>query len=114
MILPAALVVGTLAGALNGVLIVSLRLQPFIATLATLAAYRGFTYAISGRQLVQGLTTTPITDRWIAGLESYFDLGGQLGLSRIVAIAVVSALLLHHAGAVRRLPDGGAGHAIRT
>src|SRR5271165_3280431 len=30
-ILPAALVVGTLAGALNGVLIVSLRLQPFIA-----------------------------------------------------------------------------------
>ena len=84
-ILAAALVVGTLAGALNGVLIVSLRLQPFIATLATLAAYRGLVYAISGRQLVQGLTTTPITDRWITGIESYFDIGGALGLSRIVA-----------------------------
>ena len=40
-ILPSAIAAGTLAGGLNGVLIVSLRLQPFIATLATLAAYRG-------------------------------------------------------------------------
>jgi ribose/xylose/arabinose/galactoside ABC-type transport system permease subunit len=86
VILPVAIVVGTLAGALNGVLIVFLRLQPFIATLATLAAYRGFTYAISGRQLVPGLTTTPITDRWIAGLETYFDLGGQLGFSKFVTM----------------------------
>ena len=65
VILPAAIAVGTLAGVLNGVLIVFLNLQPFIATLATLAAYRGFIYAISGRQLVPGLTTTPLTDRWI-------------------------------------------------
>ena len=87
LILPSAIAVGTLAGALNGVLIVFLRLQPFIATLATLAAYRGFIYAISGRQLVPGLTTTPITDRWILGLESYFDIGGQLGLSKFAPIA---------------------------
>ena len=79
VILPAALVAGTLAGVLNGVLIVFAQLQPFIATLATLAAYRGFVYAISGRQLVPGLTTTPITDPWIAGIETYFDLGGDLG-----------------------------------
>ena len=72
LILPSAIAVGTLAGALNGVLIVFLRLQPFIATLATLAAYRGFIYAISGRQLVPGLTTTPITDRWIAGPRELF------------------------------------------
>jgi ribose/xylose/arabinose/galactoside ABC-type transport system permease subunit len=85
VILPAALVAGTLAGVLNGVLIVSLRLQPFIATLATLAAYRGFVYAISGRQLVPGLTTTPITDPWIAGIETYFDLGGDLGLTKFIA-----------------------------
>ncbi|MBV8418534.1 MAG: ABC transporter permease [Hyphomicrobiales bacterium] len=85
VIVPAALVVGAAAGVLNGVLIVFLRLQPFIATLATLAGYRGFVYAISGRQLVQGLTTTPITDPWITGVESYFDLGGQLGLTRFIA-----------------------------
>jgi ribose/xylose/arabinose/galactoside ABC-type transport system permease subunit len=81
VILPLALVVGTLAGMLNGVLVVYLRIQPFIATLATLAAYRGFIYSISGRQLVPGLSTTPITDPWITGIESYFDIGGWLGLS---------------------------------
>ena len=91
------LLVGTLAGALNGVLIVYLRLQPFIATLATLAAYRGLVYAISGRQLVPGLTTTPITDKWITGLETYFDLGGWLGLSKLIEHAVVSAVVLRHA-----------------
>jgi ribose/xylose/arabinose/galactoside ABC-type transport system permease subunit len=80
-ILLLALLAGILAGALNGVLIVYLRLQPFIATLATLAAYRGFTYAISGRQLVPGLTTTPVTDPWITGIETYFDVGSWVGLS---------------------------------
>ena len=83
-ILPLALLAGALAGALNGVLIVHLRLQPFIATLATLAAYRGLTYAISGRQLVPGLTTTPIRDPWLTGIETYFDVGRWLGLSRLV------------------------------
>lgn len=83
LILPIALGVGTLAGAVNGALIVFLRLQPFIATLATLATYRGIVYAISGRQLVEGLTTTPITDKWITGLETYFDIGRMLGISKL-------------------------------
>ena len=86
LILPIALLVGTFAGAINGVLIVALRLQPFIATLATLATYRGVVYAISGRQLVPGLSTTPITDKWITGLENYYDLGGMLGLSKIIGM----------------------------
>jgi ribose/xylose/arabinose/galactoside ABC-type transport system permease subunit len=86
VILPVALAAGTLAGTLNGALIIYLRLQPFIATLATLATYRGVVYAISGRQLVPGLTTTPITDRWITGLENYIDLGGMLGISRLFAM----------------------------
>jgi ribose/xylose/arabinose/galactoside ABC-type transport system permease subunit len=86
IILPVALLVGTLAGAVNGLLIVVLRLQPFIATLATLATYRGVVYAISGRQLVPGLTTTPITDKWITGIENYFDVGGMLGISKFVGM----------------------------
>jgi len=86
VILPVALAVGALAGALNGVLIVFLRLQPFIATLSTLAAYRGLTYSISGRQLVPGLTTTPIRDPWIVGIETYFDIGGWLGVSKFVTM----------------------------
>lgn len=85
-ILPIALAVGAAAGALNGVLIVYLRLQPFIATLATLAAYRGLVYAISGRQLVPGLTTTAIRDPWIVGIEAYYDVGGWLGISGVVPL----------------------------
>lgn len=75
-----ALVAATLAGAVNGLLVVGLRLQPFIATLATLAAYRGLVFAISGRQLVPELSTTAITDPWIIGLETYIDLVGALNL----------------------------------
>lgn len=84
IILPIALVVGVLAGALNGALVVYLRLQPFIATLATLASYRGLVYSISGRQLVPGLSTTPIADPWIRGIENYFDVGGWTGLAGLI------------------------------
>ena len=69
LVIPAALATATLAGAFNGVLIVGLRLQPFVATLATLGAYRGLVFTISGRQRVPGLSTTPIRDPWIIGLE---------------------------------------------
>ncbi len=86
LIIPIALALGILAGAINGLLIVYVRLQPFIATLATLATYRGIVYAISGRQLVPGLSTTPIRDGWITGLENYFDLGGMTGLSKLIAM----------------------------
>ena len=74
------LLAATLAGAVNGLMIVGLRLQPFIATLATLAAYRGLVFAISGRQRRPELATTPLDDPWIVGLDTSFDLGGALGL----------------------------------
>lgn len=85
-ILPLALVVGTLAGVVNGLMMTVLRLSPFVATLASLAAYRGLVYAISGRQLVPELSTRPITDRWITGFETYFDLTGMLGLKGILRL----------------------------
>jgi ribose/xylose/arabinose/galactoside ABC-type transport system permease subunit len=84
LVLLLALASATMAGAINGILIVYLRLQPFIATLATLAGYRGLVFSISGRQLVPELSTTPITDRWITGLESYFDVGSALGISNYI------------------------------
>lgn len=86
LVLPIALLVATLAGMANGLMIVYLRLQPFIATLATLAAYRGLVFSISGRQLVPGLSTTPISDPWITGLETYFDLGASLGLEEVIRL----------------------------
>lgn len=84
VVIPLALLAATAAGALNGALVVLLRLPPFIATLATLAAYRGLVYSISGRQLVPSLSTTPIRDPWITGLESYVDIGTLTGLSSFV------------------------------
>ena len=89
LIIPAALTVATLAGALNGVMIVYLRLQPFIATLATLGAYRGLVFAISGRQLVPELSTTPIRDPWITGLETWFDIGAALGLQDTIRLPAI-------------------------
>lgn len=84
IVIPLALLAATAAGAANGALVVYMRLPPFIATLATLAAYRGLVYSISGRQLVPALSTTPIQDPWITGLETYFDIGAATGLSNVV------------------------------
>lgn len=89
LVLPLAVATAVLAGTLNGLLVVGLRLQPFIATLATLAAYRGLVFAISGRTLVPALSTTPLSDPWIAGLETYFDLGTALGLQDLLPLPAI-------------------------
>ncbi len=69
IVVPAMLAAATAAGAVNGLLIVVVRLQPFIATLATMAAYRGITYAISGRQIFPELATCAIEDRFVLGFD---------------------------------------------
>ncbi|WP_410512697.1 ABC transporter permease [Paenibacillus sp. BR2-3] len=40
-------IIGALIGALNGLLVTKIRLQPFIATLATMSAFRGVAYIIT-------------------------------------------------------------------
>ena len=74
------LLAATLAGAVNGVLIVWFNLQPFVATLATLAGYRGLVYAISGRQLFPELATTPLRDPAIKAMNEYYNVGAMTGL----------------------------------
>ncbi len=49
-----ALLLGTLAGALNGVIITRFKVPPLIATLATLALYRGLAEGISQARSVRG------------------------------------------------------------
>ena len=82
--IPLAIAACALAGALNGLLVTLLRLQPFVATLATLAAYRGGVYAISGRQLYPEFAMHSIRDPWIHSLEAYVDVGRSLGLGRLM------------------------------
>jgi ribose/xylose/arabinose/galactoside ABC-type transport system permease subunit len=71
LVVPLMLIAATAAGAINGLLIVVGRLQPFIATLATMAAYRGVTYAISGRQIFPELATRSIDDAFLLGFDAY-------------------------------------------
>ena len=42
------IILGFLLGVINGILIAKLKLQPFIATLGTMSAYRGIAYVITG------------------------------------------------------------------
>ena len=78
--IPTVLVATTLAGALNGLLITRLRLAPFVATLATLAAYRGGVYAISraGHAGHRG--------PWLRGAETYLDVGDLTGLDPLFPV----------------------------
>lgn len=52
--IPAALLTGALAGALNGLFIAGLRVHPLIVTLATLSAYRGIAEGISHARPLSG------------------------------------------------------------
>lgn len=95
VVIVVVLVVGALAGGLNGLLVVRLRLNPFVATLATLAAYRGLTYAISGRQLSRDLSTASIYDATYLGIDG--SLGPiPLAFVYLIVIAVLAHVLLAH------------------
>lgn len=74
-----ALFAATLAGMLNGVMIAYLRLQPFVATLATLAAYRGLVFAISGRQLFPELSSKAIRDPVVRWLGDFVEVEAWIG-----------------------------------
>jgi ribose/xylose/arabinose/galactoside ABC-type transport system permease subunit len=73
IVVPIALAIATLCGVINGVLIAKFRLQPFVATLATMAAYRGLTYLISGRQRFPELSSKAISDPLLTGFDN--DIG---------------------------------------
>jgi ribose/xylose/arabinose/galactoside ABC-type transport system permease subunit len=86
----AALALGALAGALNGALVVGLRIAPFIATLGTMSALRG---------IAKGLADEQKIDAPARGLDTWMALvpGERLvpyGVWLALAAAVVCSLLL--------------------
>ena len=95
-----ALFGGTLAGLLNGLVIVYLGVPPLIVTLATLAIYRGLSFGISESRSVNGFPDSFAF--WGSG-----DIGGlPVQLYLLVGVLVVSAL------ALARTPLGRCVYAI--
>lgn len=84
----ASLAIGIAAGLFNGFVITRFRVPPLIATLATLALYRGLAEGISEARSVRGYP------EWFAvlGQGDVFGVPTQLWL--LVAAVVIAALLL--------------------
>ncbi len=87
--IPLAILVGTLAGTvcglLNGLMVTRLRIDPFIVTLGTLGAYRGFALVIS-----KGL---PVHD--IPASFSFLGDGSLLGIPFSLWVLAICALAMH-------------------
>ncbi|WP_423183377.1 ABC transporter permease [Arthrobacter sp. NyZ413] len=79
----AGLVLGFLAGALNGVLITLLKLPPFIATLGTMSVYQGLAYVTTN-----GTPVYNVPSSFVFMLNSYIG-----GVPIIVVIVIVVAIL---------------------
>ncbi len=88
----AALALGMLAGLLNGLLVVGLRITPFIATLGTMSALRGLAKGLADEQKIDAPARG--LDGWMAVLP-----GERLvphGVWLALATAVAGALLLSY------------------
>jgi ribose transport system permease protein len=82
-----ALLVGSLCGLINAVVIVVGRVPPMIATLAGLTAFKGISQLVSNGR-AQGYTGADPLFRALAR-------GSLLGLPTLVWVLIVTALLLH-------------------
>jgi rhamnose transport system permease protein len=82
------LLVGTLAGLINGIIITRFRVPPLIATLGTLALYRGIAEGISEARSVRGYPD------WFFGLGQGQFLGVPVQLWILGAVTLVAAIIL--------------------
>lgn len=83
-----ACAVGTLLGAINGVLVAKLKLPSFLVTLGTMAAYRGAAQAVMGAQSVK-------LPEAFKGVDQTGFAGLPWPLIVFLAVAIVVGLLLH-------------------
>ncbi len=85
------LVLGGLMGALNGVLITKMKLQPFIATLGTMSAFRGIAYVITG-----GWPVLNVPDSFRDMLNTRIDWLGDVNVYMFIflLVATIGGILL--------------------
>lgn len=87
----AALLLGALAGLLNGVLIAKMKLPALVVTLGTYAFYRGMAYALLGDEAARGY---PASFTYI-GQGSIGDTRVPVGLVLLAVLAVAFGVVLH-------------------
>lgn len=90
VVLPGAIVLGGLLGAVNGLLVSKLRLPSFVVTLATMAAYRGLA------QVLMKDSSVKLPDSLVGA--DYIRIPGTpipLPFVVLIVLAVLSAFLLH-------------------
>jgi rhamnose transport system permease protein len=92
MAMVAAVAAGTFAGFLNGYIITRFKVPPLIATLATLALYRGLAEGISQARSVRGYP------EWfyVLGQGEVFGVPTQLWI--LLAAAVIASIVLAYTG----------------
>lgn len=74
---------GTLIGAINGLLVSKLKIYSFVATLAALVIWRSFVIVVSGGKLIYGLTQYEVFTR---------DYGTYIPVGFVIMILVVVAI----------------------
>ena len=104
MIIPAVIVIGGLAGALNGVLITRLGLPSLAVTIGTLALYRGLAYVILGDQAVADFPQA--FTNWGFGSIGGTQIPNPMILFAI--LAVIFGVTLHFTGIGRSIFAMGA------
>ena len=92
-----ALVVGALAGLINGFLVTYGRVNPIIATLGTLSAFRGLAYIVSNGKSI-GVVNPGFT--WI-GSERVFDVPAPTVIFAVAAVLFL--LFMRHSRAARHI-----------
>jgi ribose transport system permease protein len=97
LIYPVAIIVGLLLGIINGLIINTLKINAFIATLATMNAYRGIAWKLVGSS-DKPFTTSPVM--FLARTELF---GVGLPVFLMIFVAVVAAVALTRTPAGRYL-----------
>ncbi|HLO31224.1 MAG TPA: ABC transporter permease [Anaerolineales bacterium] len=97
----AGILAGMLAGVFNGLIVTTLRVNPIIATLGTLAAFAGFAFLLAPDGKPVGVLTQP-QFTWLAQGRFWMDaaipkLGGSnwTGIPVLTVILVIVAILVH-------------------
>lgn len=85
--IPVALLLGVIFGGINGVLISRVKLQPFIATLATMTMFRGITMIISN-----GIPAMELTRK--SSVLNFFSQGKILNIPFPMILLIVFLIIL--------------------